>query len=190
MWCVVIEQARKEAAEVLDPPIVIGPFASAQRALRFYHEACAKRERSREHGVDYLIRVADMRSPRTYTWLPFGFDPRPPAQILNFPGQARREDPVTSQDAARLVTARATSARIRILEAHYKLDHDRGLTDEEAAQAAGLDLASEYATRCSELRALGVLEDLPIRRLSKSGNMRQARRITDTGREIIEARNG
>jgi hypothetical protein len=96
-------------------------------------------------------------------------------------GQARREDPQTSKDAAALV--RPGSARARLLEAHARFP--TGLTDEEAAIQADLELTSEYATRCSELLRAGLLEDTPMTRTGNAGMARMVRRITFLGRSTI-----
>jgi hypothetical protein len=108
-------------------------------------------------------------------------------QKLEGPGQARRTDPGTSKEAAKLITARAGSARIELLEAHGR--HPEGLTDEEAARSADLSLRSEYATRCSELMRLGCIRETgETRRSGSSGLSREVRKITPLGLEILEAR--
>ena len=106
--------------------------------------------------------------------------------ILEGPGQARRSDPKTSIEAAKLITAHAGTARVRLLVAHY--DHPNGLTDEEACEYAGLSLASEYATRCSELMRCDLLRDTGDVRNSASGANRMVRRITGYGKDIVEER--
>lgn len=93
-------------------------------------------------------------------------------------GQARRTDPPTSQEAAERI--RPKSARWQLLAAHLA-DPD-GLTDEEAADSAGLSLRSEYATRCSELMRAGYLRDTEATRTGASGMKRQVRVITEQGR--------
>lgn len=105
---------------------------------------------------------------------------------LEGPGQARVDDPETSKLAARLATATASSARVRLLEAHG--DHPDGLTDEEAASWAGLSLMSEYATRCSELRRAGCLIDTGDLRTGAAGAPRVVRCITRLGLETLRAR--
>ena len=112
------------------------------------------------------------------------FEPQP---------KARASDPATSHDAAESarLNVRTGSARARLLLAHYEawLDaapfgNDIGLTDEEAAAAAGLPLTSEYATRCSELVGAGYLETTDRTRTGSSGQARVVRVITDAGREV------
>lgn len=107
--------------------------------------------------------------------------------LLSGPGQARVSDPPTSHEAAKLVTARATTARVLLLKAHGQ--HRLGLTDEEAAVMAGLSLMSEYATRCSELMRAGVLVDTTKTREGSSGAKRVVRQITQMGVRVLEARN-
>lgn len=104
---------------------------------------------------------------------------------LDAPGQARATDPSTSQIAARLITAKAHTARVRLLEAFGQ----RGdLTDEQAAGAAGLSLSSEYATRCSELRRAGLVVETGATRLGVAGTPRLVSRITDSGLAVLRAR--
>jgi len=101
-------------------------------------------------------------------------------------GQARRSDKVTSIEAAKLVKAKATTARIRLLLAHSQ--NPDGLIDEEASQIAGLSPLSEFRTRCSELMRAGCLEDLEDTRLSSQGIPNVVRRITALGSSILAER--
>jgi hypothetical protein len=96
-------------------------------------------------------------------------------------GSARDRDPITSKAAAARV--RPGSARHRLLVAHR--DNPTGLTDEEAADIAGLSLASEYATRCSELRNYGLIEDTARTRPGDAGTHRMVRRITARGHTVL-----
>lgn len=100
---------------------------------------------------------------------------------LEGPGQARTNDLQTAKDAAGMV--RAGSARRLLLEAHR--DHPKGMTDEEAAVAAGISLTSEYATRCSELQRRGLLENTAESRAGSSGPARIVRRITGLGVQAL-----
>lgn len=109
-------------------------------------------------------------------------------EVLMGPGQARRDDPLTSHLAAALIKSKATSARIRLLNAFYIARYTKGLTDEEAADAAGLSLRSEYATRCSELRRGGLLVPTGDTRLGDSGSARIVSSITDAGVAVMVAR--
>lgn len=96
-------------------------------------------------------------------------------------GQARRSDPPTAHTAAARIRPR--SARWALMIAHVA--NPNGLTDEEAAELAGLSLRSEYATRCSELRGHGYLEDTERTRVGDSGLPRMVRRITERGRSAM-----
>lgn len=93
--------------------------------------------------------------------------------------KARATDPKTSKAAADFVKAKATTARVRLMTAHAA--NPQGLTDEEAAKICGVNLRSEYATRCSELVRAGLLQDTEQTRLGDSGTPRLVRRITDLG---------
>lgn len=119
-----------------------------------------------------------------------------PDAVLNKP-KARRSDPATSKTADDIARSRRGSQLRKLLIAHaWNVGSPRylyGLTDEEAASHAGVSLQSEYATRCSELRAAGMLEDTMFTRRSWSGAERMIRRITPLGLEIWkrwEAENG
>lgn len=96
-------------------------------------------------------------------------------------GQARGSDPWTAKEAARMV--RPGSQRRALLEAHR--ENPRGMTDEEAAAAAGISPGSEYATRCSELVRAGLLEDTGKSREGSSGMARMVRKITPAGRAAL-----
>jgi hypothetical protein len=101
-------------------------------------------------------------------------------------GQARRDDPETSKIAAALIKAKANSARVALLRVHAR--HPGGLTDEEAATFARLPLTSEYATRCSELKRGGMLEDTHLTRAGSAGAPRMVRRITTEGVSVLRQR--
>ena len=91
--------------------------------------------------------------------------------------KARASDPATSHQAAEDVRPKANTAKARLLAAH--LAHPDGLTDREAAERAGLNLRSEYATRCSELVRAGWLRDTDDTRPDPdSGAARMVRRAT------------
>jgi len=102
------------------------------------------------------------------------------------PGQYRVTDPDTARMAASFVTAKATTARVRLMEAHALWP--QGLTDEEAADVAGLVLTSEYATRCSELLRMGFLADTGQRRSGRAGADRMVRAITTAGLNAVMER--
>jgi hypothetical protein len=101
-------------------------------------------------------------------------------------GQARNTDPDTSHAAARFIKAKATTARVRLMYAHQAAP--AGLTDEEAAEHAGLSPHSEYATRCSELLRMGFLQDTDTTRESSTGLSRRVLRITTAGNEALARR--
>ena len=100
---------------------------------------------------------------------------------LDGPGQARDDDLATAKAAAGWV--RPGSARRLLLETHR--GHPQGLTDEEAAEASGISLTSEYATRCSELQRRGLLENTNGTRAGRSGPARVVRRITRLGLQSL-----
>lgn len=108
-----------------------------------------------------------------------------PTFLLSGPGQARTTDPDTSHEAARLIRAKATTARVRLLEAFGTYGD---LTDEEAALYADLPLTSEYATRCSELDRAGMVADTGQRRRGRAGAERMVRTITPMGRYVLNTR--
>ena len=97
--------------------------------------------------------------------------------------KARATDPATSHDAAESarLSVRTGSQRRKLLDA-YK-DAPDGLTHEEAATAAGISLASEYSTRCSELFNAGYLASTGEKRVGRAGHDRAVFRITDAGRQ-------
>jgi hypothetical protein len=97
--------------------------------------------------------------------------------------KARTSDPYTSKLAAKKVKPRATSQAMKLLFAHY--NNPNGLTDEEAANAAGVSLLSEFRTRMSSLVRAGYLQDTDLARLSSFGNPNIVRVITHDGRELI-----
>lgn len=110
--------------------------------------------------------------------------------VFEGPGQARRTDPETSHAAAQLVKARATSARVLLLAAFYSERFTDGLTDEEAAEIAGVSLRSEYATRCSELRRGGMIAVTGTTRTGASGASREVSKITALGMSVMAERAG
>lgn len=102
--------------------------------------------------------------------------------------KARRTDPQTAVDAAQVVKARATTHRVRLLEAFGRAEPWGTISDEQAAEEAGIDLRSEYATRCSELRSARLIEATEHTVLSRSGQSRITSRITDLGRDVLLTR--
>jgi hypothetical protein len=97
--------------------------------------------------------------------------------------KARASDPATSHDAAESarLNVRTGSQRRKLLDA-FK-DAPNGLTHEQAAMAAGISLASEYSTRCSELSNAKYLEATGEKRVGSRGLDRAVFRITNAGRK-------
>ena len=99
---------------------------------------------------------------------------------------ARRSDPATSSDGARVASIRAGSQQYALLEAWYHADHD-GLTDEQATHLSGLDISGARSPwkRCGELRAAGLLSLTGETRKSTAGSKQRVRRITQAGRVAL-----
>lgn len=118
--------------------------------------------------------------------VPVELPPRPERVIESTP-TARVTDPPTSHMASMQVRMRAQGSKAALLLAHY--DAGRDLTDEEAADLAGVSLSSEYATRCSELRNLGFLDETGREREGRAGMARMTSVITVAGEAYVrEAR--
>ena len=98
--------------------------------------------------------------------------------------KARVSDPQTSKAGAESVKVTAKSQAAKLLMAHYR--HPDGLTDEEAADIAGLNPRSEYRTRCSTLRNMGLLDDTLFTRQSSMGRQNIVRIITPAGKALIK----
>jgi hypothetical protein len=79
----------------------------------------------------------------------------------------RKNDPVTSMKGARDVAPRAGSQKALLLE-QYRLAYPGGLTDEEAAAAAGLHTGAWK--RCSDLRNADLIEPTGETRKSSAGS--------------------
>ena len=105
-------------------------------------------------------------------------------------GRARHTDPATSHDGARSVTVRAGSQKARLLAAYAAADPANGtgtggLTDDEAAVAAGLDRAC-FWKRCGELREDGLIRDTGYSaRGPLHGESRMVCTITAAGRAVV-----
>jgi len=91
--------------------------------------------------------------------------------------QSRRTDPATSAAAARRL--KPNSAKAKLLHRYYLFD----LTDEQAAQQAGLDLY-QASKRCADLRRDGFVEAVGVA-TGQSGSERMVCRITDAGRSAV-----
>lgn len=81
----------------------------------------------------------------------------------------------------RAVKIRSGSQMAKLLGAFYWADK----TDEEAATRVGISLRSDYATRCSELRRAGLIEDTGRTIDGEWGTRRMTSRITDLGLEVL-----
>jgi hypothetical protein len=86
-----------------------------------------------------------------------------------------------------LGTINPGSQKARLL-AQYALAGEAGLTDNEAAVAAGIPMTSMYWARCRELRQNGLItpmvagdEDVPVSRIGSSGTSRVVCVVTPEG---------
>jgi hypothetical protein len=96
----------------------------------------------------------------------------------------RSTDPETS----RQVSPMRVGSHRAILLAIYA-DANLGLTDEEAAvraTAQGHDIKG-YWKRCSDLRAIGLIQDLGIRRAVSSGSQAIVCAITQAGLDMVRS---
>ena len=87
--------------------------------------------------------------------------------------RARATDPDTSHAADRSLDA---DTILDALLAIYRAARPRGLTDEEAGDALGIDGAWK---RCSDLRRLMAIHDTGERRKGSSGRFRMVCRFTE-----------
>lgn len=105
----------------------------------------------------------------------------------------RKREPGTSvsptADSALLIV-RSGSQRARILLA-YMAAGEEGLTDDQAARAAGISDKSCWWKRCSELRQSGLTtpivagdDDIPVMREGESGVLRTVCVITPEGQAV------
>lgn len=162
--------------------VSVGPFASWSFASAAAHRFRTKRDASGYTDAEVKVRVAKQVSPADFEWTPPSQRRRAEViQLSRTSGKVRANDPLTSRQAALFMDAqgRSLSARLRLIEAH--VSSPNGLTDEEACQKAGLDLASEYSTRCSELKRDGILEDTERTRPGSTGLQRTVRQLTAAG---------
>lgn len=125
------------------------------------------------------VQVSKYVTKEDYVWKPA--TQRTEGELIELTRQKkhRNRDPFTSRQADLFASSKSTSARQRLIEAHFAAPN--GLTDEEAAKAAGLDLSSEYSTRCSELKRDGLLEDTERTRAGSTGLQRTVRQLTAKG---------
>lgn len=88
--------------------------------------------------------------------------------------------------AAANVTRRARSQKTLLL-VHYAKAGERGLTDEEAGIESGLhEKRANYWRRCSDLRALGLIQPTGGYRLSRFNERRMVCVITPEGLKALE----
>jgi hypothetical protein len=107
-------------------------------------------------------------------------------QLDMFTQAHRDHDPVTSVMAAASVQTRAGSQKSLLL-VHYAKAGDRGLTDEEAGIESGLHKkGANYWRRCSDLRALGLIQPTGGYRLSRFHERRMVCVITAEGLRLAE----
>lgn len=100
-------------------------------------------------------------------------------------GVSRTTDPRTSHRAEAAITLKAGTQRFLLLEQFGRWPDD-GLTDEQAMEKAnGVSPSSEYAKRCSELRAAGWIRDSGRDRKGNSGLDRIVSEITELGKAAL-----
>jgi len=99
-------------------------------------------------------------------------------------GGARQSDPATSHKAASCPNSimKWASNKHLLLLAFDK----RNLTDEQAEVQSGVRIAG-YWKRCSELRALGLIEPSGKTEIAKTGKEVMVSRITPRGREVLQS---
>ena len=103
-------------------------------------------------------------------------------QLDMFTQAHRDHDPVTSVMESARVQVRAGSQK-SILLFYYAKAGEAGLTDEEAGIESGLHARrANYWRRCSDLRALGLIQPTGGWRLSTMGERRMVCVITEEGR--------
>jgi hypothetical protein len=95
-----------------------------------------------------------------------------------------------SADGAYAVSFRAGTQKHKLLKAYDELPDGRALTDDKAAQRAGL-LYATYWMRCSELREGGfikqvVIDGVPQEGMGLHGSPRMLCHITAYGRAFLE----
>jgi hypothetical protein len=157
----------------------VGPFASWTFARSAAHRFEQKRDAAGFTAADVKVRVAKQIAPEDFEWTPPSQRPRAEVVQITRQRKHRTSDPLTSRQADLFASSKSTSARLRIIEAHAA--HPNGLTDEEAAMIAGLNMTSEYSTRCSELKRDGILEDTNRTRVGSTGLQRTVRQMTSAG---------
>lgn len=107
------------------------------------------------------------------------------------PGRSRRDDHATSEAGARDVGRRAPNQRLRLL-AVYPAAGETGLTAEEAAYAAEVNMRSCWWKRVSELAQDRCIEQQvrdgePVTREGDAGVERNVYVITPVGYAVLRA---
>jgi len=107
-----------------------------------------------------------------------------PQRKLANKGGARRRDPATSHKAASCPNSimKWASNKHLLLAAFVK----RSLTDEQAEVQSGVRIAG-YWKRCSELRALGLIEPTGKTEVASTGKEVMVSRITMRGMEVLKS---
>jgi hypothetical protein len=99
-------------------------------------------------------------------------------------GRTRRDDYATSKAGARSVSFRAGTQKARLLAAFADAG-PVGLSDDEAAQRAGLAPTTCYWKRCGELREVGLIRFTGEERPGSAGVDRMVSVITDAGETAV-----
>lgn len=95
--------------------------------------------------------------------------------------------PATSRKAAAALSMRAGSLRVRALQVYGQVWR-WAITDEEVGEALG---HPRIWPRCSELRAMGLIEPTGIERVvERTGQVAECCRITEAGIEVLRALGG
>ena len=110
-----------------------------------------------------------------------------PKMKLAKKGGARRSDPATSHKAASCPGSimKWASNKHLLLLAFAK----RNMTDEQAEVRSGVRIAG-FWKRCSELRALGLIEPTGKSEIASTGKEVMVSRITTRGREVLQSIKG
>lgn len=97
---------------------------------------------------------------------------------------ARTTDPSTSNDGIHDVLPRAGSQQYKLLLAYGS--RPLGLTNEEAAEIAGLNVPGCcWWKRCSDLLQAGLIEDTFTERTASTGSAQRVCAITEKGKRVI-----
>ena len=113
------------------------------------------------------------------------------AELNRDTAPARHSDPETSHKAAAMPFRRDSQRHRLLAEYASAQDFDDGLTDEEAAEAAGVFRGCPWK-RCSELREMGMIAPLRLpdgsvgTRVSTMGAEQRVCKITEKGRKALE----